>query len=36
MDRSPQSFDVDLVSRRAINPRLRGKILHDARPLYAA
>lgn len=27
---------VDLVSRRAINPRLRGRILHDARPLYAA
>jgi predicted nucleotidyltransferase len=27
---------VDLVSRRAINPRLRGKIVHDARPLYAA
>lgn len=27
---------VDLVSRRAINPRLKGKILHDARPLYAA
>lgn len=27
---------VDLVSRRAIHPRLRDRILHDARPLYAA
>jgi predicted nucleotidyltransferase len=27
---------VGLVSRRAITPRLRAKILHDARPLYAA
>ncbi len=27
---------VDLVSRRAINPRLRGQILRDARPVYAA
>lgn len=27
---------VDLVPRRAINPRLREVILHDARPVYAA
>lgn len=27
---------VDLVSRRAIHPRLRDRILLDARPVYAA
>lgn len=27
---------VDLVSRRAIHPRLRDQILREARPIYAA
>src|SRR5438045_9718559 len=27
---------VDLVSKRALNPRLRSEVLSEARPLYAA
>ena len=27
---------VDLVSRRALNARIRDRVLHEAQPLYAA
>jgi predicted nucleotidyltransferase len=27
---------VDLVSKRALNPRIRSEVLSEARPLYAA
>jgi predicted nucleotidyltransferase len=27
---------VDLVSKRGLKPRVRGSVLHDARPIYAA